>query len=118
MAGIRRAALLVAVLGAGALAGCGGGGGDVSRDSMRDRVVDYLVEPEGDVRPALSPAEAETVGTCVANAVFDDSVDDPFTRDERNEMVSGGDGDEPNAELAARVDEIVDDCLAEAEAES
>ena len=43
-----------------------------------------------------------------------DSVDDPFTRDERNDINRAGDSDPPDPELAARFQGIVDDCLAEA----
>ena len=117
----RRPALLaLAVLfGATALAACGGGG-DVTRDGLRGDVADWLVDPgTGSEREPLSENDADTGGTCVANAVFDDSVDDPFPRDPRNDIATASsDGEAPDADLAERFGEIVDDCLAELDAPS
>ena len=111
---------LALLLGGSALAACGGGG-DVTRDSLRDDIAGWLTDPgdEGSSPDPLSESDADIVATCVANAVFDDSVDDPFTRDERNDIASAdSDGEEADPDLADRFVSILDDCREEAEAPS
>jgi hypothetical protein len=113
----RSAAFAAAALVSGGLLGACGGSGDVSRDGLADDVAEYLVDPAPNSgRDPLSEAAADTVATCVANAVFDDSGDDPFTRDERNEIGKAqNDGEAPDPEVEARFEELFEDCLAEAD---
>jgi len=96
------------------LAGCGGQG-DATQDKVRDRVESILIE-DGLVtadgqQVDFTEAEALDMATCVATSMFGS---DAFTREERNRVARSADGSEPDPELVAQVQALVDDCVADA----
>ena len=98
-----RRAIAAALLAAVSLGACTGGG-DASQGSVRD-----------DVRSALlaageSQAVAGDVADCVARGLFEGD----FTKEERNEVARSVDSDVPSAALQGRVEDLFDDCRAEA----
>jgi hypothetical protein len=102
----RRAAAAAAPLALLLLAACGSS--EATQGSVRDDVRETLLErPDNE----LTGEEAGAVAECVASGMFEGD----FSPDERNDATRASDGDQPNAELAAKVQALVDGCLADVE---
>jgi hypothetical protein len=99
-----RRALLAAAL-VFLLAACGGGA--ATQGSVRDDVKDALLEQDGN---ELSEAEATAVGDCVARGVFESGE---FDKDERDDVTRADDGDEPDPDLVAKLEALIDGCRAD-----
>lgn len=108
-----RRLLLVAAAGAALLLGACGGAGTASKGDVEDDVADALADegfrssPDADPIP-LTRGQATDAAECIATTLFDGET---FTKDERTDVVSGGDGTAPDPELAARVQTLVSDCV-------
>lgn len=84
-----------------ALAACGSA--EATRGSVRDAVRDALA----DRSDPITGEAATDIAECVADGLFDP---DRFSKDERNEATSAADGEDPDPELAAKVEALVDEC--------
>jgi hypothetical protein len=94
-----------------ALGACGGGG-DATQGSVRDQVKGTLLETrneDDDADNNLTDEEAGAIADCVARALFESGE---FSRDERNEAASAADGEDPDPDLVAKVQRVIDDCVA------
>ena len=60
----------------------------------------------------LTEEEATAVGDCVSREIFQSG---DFSKEERDEATSADDGDDPDPDLAAKVQAVVDGCLDEAD---
>lgn len=98
----------MAVAAALLLAACGGSGG-ASQDDVQDDVEQSLID-DGYDGAELTESQAESAAQCIASGLF---TPEEFTEDERNEVTSAGDGSEPDPELSARFEALVDGCVDE-----
>lgn len=86
-------------------------------DDVRDRLLDegYVAEPaseDGDIESIeVSSDDADTIATCVADALFEGEA---FTKDERNDVTSVLEGDIPDPDLERRVEDLVHGCYDDA----
>ena len=99
-------ALVAIVAGAVLLVGCGNKAatqGSVSDDAAAS----LRRNPELD----LSAEEAAAAGDCVGREIFESG---DFSKDEREEATTAVDGDDPDPELAAKVQDVVDGCVDDA----
>jgi hypothetical protein len=102
----RRRVVLAAVAPFVLLAGCGSG--EVTQTSVRDDVRDALLERPD---PSYTPEEVPVIAECVSRTMFESGS---FSADERNDAARASDGDEPDTELVAKVEDLMDGCIAEA----
>jgi len=99
---VAAALALVFVLGACA------GSSEATQGSVRDQVKNGLLErPDNE----LSDEEAGVVADCVARAFFESG---DFTKEERDDAVDTLDGEEPDPDLVAKVERVVNRCLDDA----
>lgn len=98
-----------ALLAAGAfavlLAACGSQ--DATQGSVRDDVKSTLLRTQ----EGISDEEAGVVADCVARGLFESG---DFSPEERNDATSADDGDDPDPDLAAKVEALFDRCQDEA----
>lgn len=101
-----RRALLAAAPLALVLTACGSG--EATQGSVQDDVLEALRDDAASENPRfdLGEGEAEDVADCVADSMFEGG----FTPDERNDVTRANDGDEPDPELVAKVQDLVDGC--------
>ena len=103
-----RLAMAAAVVAAAALAGCGGSG-DATQSDVRDTVEETLREDGFDGR-TFDQEQAADGAECVSSEMF---ASDEFTKDERNEVARATNGDPPSDELVAKVEVLVEGCMAD-----
>jgi hypothetical protein len=81
------------------------GSGEATQESVRNDVTeDLLARPDNE----LTEEQASDVGDCVAQGMFAGD----FTPEERDAATSQSDAEVPDEELAAKVQALLDDCLA------
>lgn len=85
------------------------GSGDATQGSVQDDVLEALRADASRDNPRLDVPEgdADDVAECVADTMFEGG----FSPEERNEITRANDGDEADAELVTKVQELVDGCL-------
>lgn len=96
-------------------AGCGGSR-DATQGAVQDDVANRLAEVGYVAERGAEPIEvdendAEDIGTCVARTMFENT--DDFTPEERNAATSANDGDEPDPDLVAKIEALVQRCYDE-----
>ena len=85
------------------LAACGSQ--DATQGSVRDDVKEALLDrPDNE----LSDAEAGEAADCVSRGMFESG---DFSPDERGDVTRAVDGDDPDPDLVAKVQALLDGCL-------
>ena len=110
-----RTAFAGLALAAVTVVGCGGSK-DATEGEVRNDVTNRLTEVgyvpgPGDEPIEVEENDAEDVGGCVARSMFEDT--DQFSREERNAATSSNDGDEPDPDLVAKIEDLVRSCYDE-----
>jgi hypothetical protein len=85
------------------LAACGSQ--DATQGSVRDDVKEALLDRPGN---ELSEEQAAEAADCVARGMFESG---DFSPEDRNEVTRADDGDEPNPDLVAKVQALLDECV-------
>ena len=81
------------------------GNQDATQGSVRDDVKEALLDrPDNE----LSDGQAGEAADCVARGMFESG---DFSSDERNDATRAVDGDDPDPDLVAKVQALLDGCL-------
>ena len=88
------------------------GSQDATQGSVRDDVKATLLR---DTERGLSDEEAGVIADCVARGLFESGE---FSPEERNDATSADDGDDPDPDLAAKVEALFERCEAEGSGEN
>ena len=111
-----RTRTVVAALAAGSLLlGACTGDQEASQSEVKDDVVNQLVEvgfvASPDAEPVeVSASEADDIGDCVSEGLFDP---DQFTPEERDAATSTNGPDEPDPDLVLKVEDLTNGCFDE-----
>jgi hypothetical protein len=93
---------------------------DATQGDVKDDVVNQMLDPgyisgEGADPVPVEQDQAEAIGTCVSETLFNPEV---FTKEERNAAANSFDADPPDPDLVLKVEHLVNSCYADAVGDS